>query len=273
MPHTTTQNIILFIVLSTILILLLVCLIVFFVYRYQQKQNAYFKNLEEIRVAHDNILLQSQVEMQEMTFENISREIHDNIGQKLALAKLLLNTLPYNVIDKLQEQVESSVNILSEVVNELSNLSRSMSNEFVLENGIIKATETALTQIKKSDVYTTNFQYFGESVYMNINRELILFRVIQESLHNIIKHAEAKHIDVKLRYGVNTLALQIADNGKGFPISNDCHTGTGIKNMQKRIRLLNGSYIIDSKASMGTIIKIEIPYYDNDNFPQTNPRR
>lgn len=260
MRTTTSQNIVLFIVLCTILILLLVIFIAWIIYRYQQKQNSYFKNIEEIKAAHENTLLQSQIEMQENTFQNISKEIHDNIGQKLALAKLLLNTLPYNHAEKVPAQVDASVGILGQVVSELSALSRSMSNEIVLENGIIKAIEAELVQLKKAGAYDVNFEITGDTIFLDVNRELVLFRVIQEGIHNIIKHAEASVINISMQYNENSLTLVIADNGKGFQVKQANNLGTGIKNIKKRIQLLNGTCLINSVHNNGTTIHIEIPY-------------
>jgi two-component system, NarL family, sensor kinase len=96
----TDQSIIIFIITSALLILLLIGFITTIIYRYQQKQNAYFKDIETLKTSHENSLLQAQLEIQEQTFQNISREIHDSIGQKLTLAKLHLNTLEYNNRDK-----------------------------------------------------------------------------------------------------------------------------------------------------------------------------
>lgn len=259
MYNPTSQNVILLIILCSILILLLASFIGWIVYRYQQKQNAYFRNIEQIKADHDNMLLQSQIEMQEMTFQNISREIHDNLGQKLALAKLLLNTLPYRLPSEIPAQVNASVDILGQVVSELSDLSRSMSNEIVLQNGIIKATEVELEQIRRSSVYTINFEVSENTIFLDAGKELVLFRVIQESLHNIIKHAKATVIDIRLTYMDTSLYLYIADNGNGFNV-HDPVRGTGINNMKKRIQLLNGMYAIDSMRGGGTRINIEIPF-------------
>ena len=89
----------------------------------------------------ENALLQAQLEMQEQTFANISGEIHDNIGQKLTLAKLHLNTLPLNGSVQLQGQVNQSIQMIGEVIADLSDMSRSMSSEILLQNGLIKAIE------------------------------------------------------------------------------------------------------------------------------------
>ncbi|HOZ78936.1 MAG TPA: histidine kinase, partial [Ferruginibacter sp.] len=92
-------------VLLLVFVSMLVIFVVFIVtliYRYQKKQIAYFKEIEELKITHQNTLLQSQLEVQEQTFQHIAREIHDNIGQKLTLAKLYLNTLTYTSMDEVK---------------------------------------------------------------------------------------------------------------------------------------------------------------------------
>src|SRR5688572_16613887 len=106
MHNTSAGNMLIFIVVCTVLILLLIFFITMMIYRYQQNQNIYLQNLEEIKAIHSGALLHSQIEMQERTFQNISREIHDNIGQKLSLAKLHLNTLQFNNVEKATAQVD-----------------------------------------------------------------------------------------------------------------------------------------------------------------------
>ena len=141
MYDQSTQGIIIFIAGTSFLLLLLISFIVSIAYKYQQKQNAYFKDIETLKSSHENTLLQSQLEIQEQTFQNISREIHDNIGQKLTLAKLYLNTLDFTDTDKSRLQVNNSVTIIGEAINDLSDLSHSMSSEIILTHGLINALQ------------------------------------------------------------------------------------------------------------------------------------
>jgi signal transduction histidine kinase len=92
--------------------------------------------------------------------------------------------------------------------------------------------------------------------------ELVLFRVVQEVLNNIVKHASATVIDIHLHYTDAYLSIEITDNGKGFNLPGNCK-GTGLQNIKKRTALLNGSLHISSKENMGTEIKIKIPLYEN----------
>jgi len=262
MRNPSTESLIIFIIVCTLLIVLLISFVTYIVYRYQQKQNAYFKEVAELKIAHENEMLQSRVEIQEQTFENISREIHDNIGQKLTLAKLHLNTLNFNDHTKAAIQLNDSVSMISEAINDLSDISRSMSSEVILNNGFIKGLEFEVAQLNKSSLYRIGLAVSGEPVFLEAQKELILFRIVQEALNNIMKHASATVIDILLTFDKELMELCINDNGKGFVKSNDS-TGTGIANMKRRAEWLKGKFIVNSFPGIGTKIKIEMPIYEN----------
>ncbi|HMJ48679.1 MAG TPA: ATP-binding protein [Ferruginibacter sp.] len=259
MLKAPTEFIILFILISVILILILVVFITLTVYRYQQRQNIYYKDIESLKEVHQNALLQSQLEMQEQTFQNVSREIHDNIGQKLTLAKLHLNTLNFSNTSQTKLQVEGSVTMISEAINDLSDISHSMSSEVILNNGIIKAMEFEAAQLIKSGKYKISLTTTGNPIFMEANTELVLFRIAQEALNNIVKHANASEIDIRLHYDKAMLILAINDNGKGFCVE-ESRFGTGLLNMKKRANVLKGNLSISSTPKICTQIKMEIPY-------------
>lgn len=263
MLKAPTEFIVAFIIISVILMLVLVVFITVIIYRYQEKQNIYFKDIEALKTSHQNSLLQSQLEIQEQTFQNISREIHDNIGQKLTLAKLQLNTINFADTDKTIKQVNDSVNIISEAIIDLSDLSHSMSSEIILNNGLIKALEFEVVQLEKSGKYKINFSATGNTIFMDANTELVLFRIVQEALNNIVKHAGASEIDIHLHYNSIFLTMEINDNGRGFDAELP-QTGTGLQNIKKRTAMLKGNLSIISTPNMGTEIKIEIPLYEHN---------
>ena len=209
-------------------------------------------------------MLQSQLEIQEQTFQNISREIHDNIGQKLSLVKLYFNTLNYSNSDKTALQVADSVNIISQAINDLSDLSRSLSSENILNNGLIHALKFEVAQLKNLGKYEVNFSTSDNSVFLNGQSELVIFRIVQEALNNIIKHAAADIINIELQYNSQLLTINIIDNGKGFK-SNSISNGIGLLNMKKRAKILNGNLVINSIPGVHTQIKIEIPVDGKSN--------
>lgn len=258
------QSIVIFVLTSILLIVLLISFIVTIVYRYQQKQNNFFKDIETLKASYENTLLLSQLEIQEQTFQNISREIHDSIGQKLTLAKLHLNTLDFNNKSITHDQVTDSVRMIGEAINDLTDVSRSMSSEIVLSNGLIKALEFEVTQLQKSGLYTISVTTSGNPIFMEASTELMLFRIVQEAINNIIKHAEAKVIDLSLHYNSTILTMEITDNGKGFSVDGTTF-GTGLQNIRKRAALLKGSLTINSLDGNGTQLRVEIPLNENNN--------
>jgi two-component system NarL family sensor kinase len=145
----TKESIVVLIVCVILLVSLLSAFIIAIIYKYQQRQIKYFKEMEELKSTYENTLLQSQVEMQEQTFQHIAREIHDNIGQKLTLAKLYLNTISYADIASTTTTINNSLDLISESINGLSDVSRSMSTELVLHNGLVKAIEMEMANVKR----------------------------------------------------------------------------------------------------------------------------
>lgn len=258
MLKAPSEFIIVFIAISVMLILAMAIFISLIIYRYQQRQNIYFRDIEALKTLHEKALLQSQLEIQEQTFQNISREIHDNIGQKLTLAKLYMNTLNIADTQKASLQVKDSVDIIGEAINELSDLSRSMSSEIILNNGLIKALEFETEQLARSGIYTINFSATGNPVFMNPDTELLVFRMVQESLNNIVKHAAAAVIDINLHYTGNLLTVLVNDDGKGFNTA-EVGPGAGLQNIKKRAAILKGNVNISSTPGSGTKIKFEIP--------------
>lgn len=257
MFNEATQSVIVFTVFVVILLALFSAFIFTIIYRFRQKQFTYFKELEALKVAHKNDMLQAQLEMQENTFQKISREIHDNIGQKLSLAKLYLNSIAYLKTKTPKNQVSDSLRILTEVINELSDITRSMNPGIILNNGLLNGIEFLIVQLQKPGIYIIDSTISGMPVSLDIDKELMLFRIIQESLHNIMKHAEATKIGIYLDYRAAQLVLAIKDNGRGFE-KGVKNAGSGLMNIQKRALLLGGDFVINSGKG-GTELFITVP--------------
>lgn len=158
MLNQFTQSVVIFLVCVVILLILFCTFIISIILRYRQKQRSYYLELEALEATQENALLQAQLDMQEYTFQNISREIHDNIGQKLSLAKLLLNTQTYTDMQATETEIENSVLMISEAINDLSDISKSMNSEIISNNGLVKAIEHEVAQLQKSRMYEITFE-------------------------------------------------------------------------------------------------------------------
>jgi signal transduction histidine kinase len=253
------NSLLIFVLFIVVILIVLVLFIGFLIFLYQKKQIQHKQKISNLKIIHENDKLKTQIQVQEATFQFISREIHDNIGQKISLAKLHLNTLSESDNDILQNIIQ----ILTESLNDLRDLSRSMSSEFISNNGFIKALENEIQQLSKIERYNFKLTITGNPVFFNSEKDVILFRIVQESLANIIKHAEATQIHFNLHYTQNYMQIEIIDNGVGF-IPSEKSDSNGIKNIISRAKLLDGIADFISVSGKGTIVKVKIPIYDNE---------
>ena len=209
-------------------------------------------------------LLRTELEIREQTLKNISWEIHDNIGQILSLAKLNLGTVGMNDPLTVQEKIDDSKNLISKAIQDLRDIAKGLNTDHIKTLGLAKSTEHELEIIKKTGWFETVFETIGEIYKLEPQKELILFRIVQESFNNIIKHAKAGIIVVKMNYDPNCFSLMINDDGHGFEV-NDLNTnkneapGLGIKNMWDRAQIIGAQLTITSSAGNGTTVDIKLP--------------
>ena len=198
-------------------------------------------------------LLQTQLEIQEQTLKTISEEIHDNVGQVLSLAKLNLNTFENNSEQKLQDTRQ----LISKAINDLRDLSRSMHGDRIAELGLQQSIADELQILQNSGEFETHLKIIGEAYKLLPQKEMVLFRIVQEALNNCIKYSKAKNITVNLDYDKENFSLSVMDDGIGF----DTHarTGIGLKSMQNRAALIGGEFSIQSAIENGTAITIILP--------------
>jgi signal transduction histidine kinase len=241
------------------LLVLLASFVSFISFIYKRKQYFFQIGIDELKANHETELLKSKILVQEQTFQNISREIHDNIGQKLTFVKLQLNNAEAVAEGTHKEMLASSVQIITECLSDLRDLSRSLSSEHIANNGFIKALENEIFQLNKLGRINFTLRITGESFFLTAEKEIIIFRIIQESLNNVIKHAEASKVLISLYYTETNLSISIEDNGKGF-LPKNVKDSNGINNIIKRAESLKGVAEFSSELGRGTIVNINIPY-------------
>lgn len=257
----TTYNITGFLLVITLLILLMAGFILIILYFYKKKQIAYLKTIETINHDHEKNLLKSRIEVQEQTLQNISREIHDNISLSLTLAKLQLNTLNIDDKSKIVQAMSSSVDLLSKSINDLSDLSKSMNPDIISQQGLIDTLKNETVRISKSGLFEINTEVKGSPVFLDAQKELIIFRIIQEAFNNIIKHASARKVTLDLYYHANYVEVTIMDDGKGFdPEHLSTKNGAGLNNMKTRAKVFDGEVKIEGNPGFGTKISILMPF-------------
>lgn len=249
------------VIICTLLIIILIGFIAVILLLYQKKQNLFNTKLEGIKANYDKELLKTQLEIQEYTFQYISREIHDNIGQFISLAKLHLNTLEIRENTSAQ-RIGDAVDLLTRALDELRDLSRSLSLEVIRNGGLTKAIEQLVTQLQKPDIAEVIYEIRGDYQFLDEQKEIFILRILQEAINNVIRHSRAGNIKIILTYENNQLTLLIRDDGIGFntAIIQDQKNTSGLSNMMKRANMINATFEIESALQRGTTIIIVVPY-------------
>lgn len=216
---------------------------------------------KEMEYRYENELLHTRLEVQEQALNKVSQEIHDNIGQTLSIAQLNLLTFNMNNNNAAEQNsiIENSRSLLAKAIEDLRNVSHVLNSENISRIGLEEAIRKELNYLSSFNNLKFDFQLSGEPDDLSDENELMVFRIAQEALANIIKHAKASFVIIKLQYLPDGFAMTIADNGVGMAISEKTEgAGIGVINMKQRAEVMKGSLDIDS-SSEGTKIHLRIP--------------
>ena len=244
---------------------LLFSLFAFFIILYLalQKRRQFQHKLEKQEMQHkfSREVLQIQLEVQEQTSRNLSEEIHDNIGPVLSFAKLNLHNIAGKTNDpKLLKYAEESKEHLTQAIADLRTISHTLNGSYILKAGLVPSIEKELGYVSTAKEINCTFVVKGDSYPLGEDKELLIFRIIQESVANVVKHAAAENIDVEAVYDKDKFSVSISDDGIGFEGDGDhADAGIGLSNMRNRAKLLGGTLTISSKKDTGTTIYLIIP--------------
>jgi len=251
------------IIISSIIFLIAPAFIVAYILVYNRRKKRHIEEKAQMKLIFDAELIKTQMEIQEQTMQTIGADLHDNIGQLLSLTSLTLNSIELDNTDKAQQKIDAAIELNLKSIKEMRLLGRLLHGEQLLKLGLEEAIRSEITWIEKSGRFAVIYDIDGERPDANnADKDLILFRITQEILNNIIKHSQAKEINIKLGYRDTGIRLQIIDNGTGFSIGDlpEAQKGMGLKNIQKRAEIVGGEVFIQSTPGEGTCIDIFIPY-------------
>lgn len=200
-------------------------------------------------------LLQAQLEMQEHTFKTVSQEIHDNVGQILSIIKLNLNILTFK--NEGNEQLEDIKTMLTNAIKELRDLSAGYYADRLVEEGLLVAIQHQLRQLDKTGLFTTSFHSELETLSVDKNKVIFLHRMVQEILHNVVKHSGASHVIAHISKKNEEIHISLQDNGKGFDsTSTGFKAGIGLSSIRQRASMIGADVQINSEIGSGTLVKL-----------------
>lgn len=209
--------------------------------------------------------LRQQKEIAEIIFQtqekertHIGHELHDNVNQILASANLFVDLI--NPVNNTEQGVKEKVKeCIALAIQEIRSLSKQLVVPQLKENSLISSIKSLTADLKLSNKFNVEFDYVNEEFEkLSDNKKVVLFRILQEQLNNIIKHSQAKNIKIELSRVNGSVSLFVIDDGVGFD-SKKHRSGIGLSNIHQRAKLYNGKAELISAPGKGCQLKVKIP--------------
>lgn len=240
----------------SILLLLITLFIVVLVVAYLKRDLKHLKEKETMEADFEKQLLQSQLETQEETLNQLSIEIHDNVGQLLNSTKLLIG-LTQRALPESPETLTMADDTLAKAIQEIRSLSKAMNKEWIQQFNFIENLEGEITRINAAKSLLIQL-FRPETLSLKADEQIILFRIVQEILQNAIKHGHAKNIDITIKEYEQWLTIIVTDDGTGFDESST-KKSVGLLNIKHRTHLLKGTVQWQPAVNAGTTVTIQLP--------------
>ena len=255
-------------ILAVILVLLffgILFLVMLAYYNFRRRQTA--REKQEMQASFEEQLQQARLEIQHQTLTYLAQEIHDNVGQILSLAKIQLSSfregeaVDFPLLHDARENVARSL-------QDLRSLARGLHAGKVPSFNIRQAVDEEVQRIIRAGAITVSVTSEGDEHAIGDDKQLILFRIIQECLNNCLKHARATNINIGFSWFPNQLRVRVRDDGQGFDAEKTLRLssaggtdiGLGLQNILNRARVTGGSGDIRSRPGEGTVVTVQIPY-------------
>ncbi|HWZ13593.1 MAG TPA: ATP-binding protein [Mucilaginibacter sp.] len=251
------------VILTTVIFLIAPTFLVVYIFVYNSRKKRHIEEKAQMKLTFEAEISKTQLEVQEQTMQTIGADLHDNIGQLLSLTSLTLNSIEVDKPVKAREKIDAAIDLTLRSIKEMRLLGKLLQGDQLVVLGLSAAIRHEIAWMERSGKYKVSYEDDGElPAVNNPDKDLIIFRILQEILNNIIKHAGASRIRIKLGYLDGALQLQVNDNGRGFDAGNpdEGQHGMGLLNIQKRAGIIGGEVAIASRPGKGTSITIITPY-------------
>jgi two-component system NarL family sensor kinase len=252
----------------TLFIAVLALVILLLMYIIQRRKTVISKQQEAIQreqiklfeTERQVVVLDSMLKGEENERSRVAKDLHDGVGSLLSGVKLSLASMQGNMIIR-EDQAriyERSLQQLDDAIAEMRRVAHNMMPEVLLNSGLIQATTNLTHSIAESSGIEIHFEHHDFKSRLPSDYEIILYRLIQELLNNVIKHAEASKIIVQLSLFEDIVNLVVEDNGKGFDSKLwENSTGMGFHNLKNRVNYFKGKIDVKSSPDEGTSFLIE----------------
>lgn len=247
----------LFIILSIAGIIVLSSLLVGLIQRYRHRQRLQDQQIQVLQKDQQIGNLKAVMHGEEKERTRIARELHDGVGGTLAAVKMNFMAVQRNFsfLNESEDFLEG-MGMLDTMSNELRQAAHNLMPEMIIQHGLAESVSRYCEQIRKGRSLPIELQLYGNFNDLNQHFTVSVYRIIQELIHNIVKHAQATHAIVQLSCHEHLLSVVVEDDGVGFEPEKKA-TGLGLKNLRSRVDSLNGHLTIESIRNRGTTIYLE----------------
>tara|TARA_R110002096_G_scaffold431902_1_gene647757 strand:+ start:2874 stop:4706 length:1833 start_codon:yes stop_codon:yes gene_type:complete len=252
--------------LLIISIIILVTSVLLYVVINQRIKNKELKFIQEQQEANEeiyNLMLSQNESIEEARIlekKRISQELHDGVLGRLFGTRLNLDSLNMNTTTEAVKTRGKYIDELKTIEHDIRKVSHELNTDFVAGSGFIDLIETFVET--QTEVYNLEYTLdYDEAISwgeVSNKTKIHIYRMVQEALHNIHKHANATLVNITFKLENNKIYLTLTDNGSGFDV-NKAKSGIGLKNMNSRISEINGTIKITSEKNVGTTVAIEAP--------------
>lgn len=212
------------------------------------------------KIAHQRQLVQATIDGQEKERHEMGKELHDNIGQQLTTIKLFLDLAKTTAVDNTLKMVNMALSNVSDVINEVRSISRALVPPTLKDLGFIDSVNDLIDSLRTTRAINVELDYFEfDEDQLPENKKLTLYRILQEQLNNILKHAKASNVTIMLRLTAGNVLLQVKDDGVGFDIEK-VKKGLGITNIHNRAELFGGKVLVITSPGGGCEMNISLPH-------------
>lgn len=252
-----TNEVDILIIFSTIIILFVVLMMVAIYGVFVKKKSQLLLWQQKKEATFEYELAKSQVEIQEQTMNYIGQELHDDLGQKLSVARLMTNKISLSE-DHDRLEIADEINLLlGDCIQDIRNLSKVFITKQVKQFGFIESLDREIFRIKRLDLMNVDYQNNNQDLKMASDHALILFRIVQECINNVIKHSRSKEMKLLVEDSPKIIKIMINDDGIGFNLETE-NNGSGLRSMESRAQLIGAKLSISSVENQGT--KVTITY-------------
>ncbi|MDO5655658.1 MAG: sensor histidine kinase [Flavobacteriaceae bacterium] len=228
---------------------------------YQNQQKIQEQKITRLETEKRLLASDSLLKGQEEERGRMARELHDGLGGLLSGVKFNLYNMKRKLIITEEDglALENSLNLLDQSIGELRRISHNLMPETILNLGLDGALKDLIQSLQHTDLQII-YQSYDIENGLNKLQEIATYRIVQELIGNIIKHAEARNALVQIRKDENLLTITVEDDGKGFQsIQNDKMSGIGLSGIRARVDYWKGEMQIDSDPGAGTSVHISLP--------------